>query len=509
MEVELKLRIHPDDVQDFKAHASLARFALSPPLEQDQTAIYFDSPDHELRQNLAGLRVRQAGKVWTQTLKAGGGVMSGLHRRHEWESVVTGPEPDLYALRKLIDLRGAWKDLVSSPTFAARLAPVFTTTIHRTTWQLRLPEGTEVECVLDEGRIVSGERSTAVSEIELELVSGSVSQLYDFALELLGTLRLYIENQSKAERGYALGRESRPVAAKAQALALSKKMTIEQAFEAITGNCLQQVQANAIGVARSNDIESLHQMRVGIRRLRSALGLFQEVISVPGELQDELNWLFEQISAARDWDVLATKTLEKMAADGLADIVEDIRQAALDRAAGLHQLAAEAVGSPRYTRFVLMFARWLHGREWRLSLPAVKGKGAKRQLKAFSNEMLEHDKRRLSKRGEHFEQADAQGRHRVRVAAKKTRYNAEFFQSLYPPGKTKEYVTALSALQDELGWLNDLSVGERLLSELEADRSELAGVSNFIRGYLSGRAASEQREVNKLWKKFKSKLPQK
>jgi len=505
MEVELKLLIAPDDVPAFRQHPLIKQHAQAEPVEQEQHAIYFDTADHELRRAGAGLRVRKAGKRWTQTLKAGGSVVSGLHQRHEWESTVRGPEPDLYALRKLIDAEGPWEALIASPKFAGNLRPLFTTEVRRTTWQLRLPTGDQVECVLDEGKIANEDKSEAVSEIELELTSGDPLHLFDFALALLEHVPMRIGNHSKAERGYALGAEASSVAVKAKSLVLSKKMTIEQAFEAIVDNCLQQIQANAPGVVQSNDIDCLHQMRIGLRRLRSALALFEEMIDVPETLRQELHWLADEISTARDWDVFATKTLAAIKQDGTAAELGDVKKAALEKAAQLHRVAAQAISSVRYTRLVLSFSRWMQSREWREPLLALEGKSLRRRLKSFSTDLLKHDKRRLTKRGRQIDEADTHARHRVRIAAKRMRYDTEFFQSLYPSKDTKSYVTALSDLQDKLGWLNDVAVGERLLAELQEDQSELAGVAGYIRGYLAALTARDEKKVEKLWKKFKEK----
>ncbi|RQO38656.1 inorganic triphosphatase [Herminiimonas sp. KBW02] len=505
MEVELKLFIHPRDIASFKKHPLLKKYAQSVPVVQEQVGIYFDTDTHELRKSDAGLRVRQAAKVWTQTLKAGGEVGSGLHQRHEWESVVHRAEPDLYALRKLIDVRGAWDDLLSSPKFVARLHPIFTTTISRTIWQLQLPSGSEIECVLDQGNISHADRHDAVSEIELELKSGKPAHLFDFALALLKKVPLRIENLSKAERGYILHAQEKHGAVKAGNLQLSRKMTINQAFEVIVENCFRQIQANAPGVIAGNSMEHLHQMRIGLRRLRSALKLFQELIVLPEELQLELEWLSDAISAARDWDVLASKTLESIKTEAVDKELAEVKKAAQEKAAALHKHAAAAVGSVRYTRLVLSFARWLLGSEWRETLPQLKGKDLRKRLKMFSQDMLEKDQQRLKKRGRQLKDADASTRHRVRIAAKKMRYNTEFFQSLYPSNETKEYVAALANLQDGLGWLNDVAVGEELLLQIEKDQFGLSGIGGFIRGYLAARAEEDERKVRKLWKKFKAK----
>ncbi|MFC7297148.1 CHAD domain-containing protein [Herminiimonas aquatilis] len=503
MEIELKLLIRPEHIQSFKKHPLIRKYAQSPSIEQDQTDIYFDTPDQDLKRCGAGLRVRQAGNIWTQTLKAGENAGSGLHKRQEWESVVHGPEPDLHVLRKMISAHAACGELISSHKIAARLRPIFTATVRRTSWQLHLPAGDEIECVLDQGSINNLAYSAPISEIELELKSGNVLHIVDFALALLEKVPLRIGNQSKAARGYALNSQKECIAVSAKHLILSKGMTIHQAFEAIAENCLQQIQANAACLEQSNSLESLHQMRIGLRRLRSALELFQEMIAIPDELRQELDWLSEAISAARDWDVLATKTLESIKIDEVEGYF-DVKIAALEKAAALHQVAAKAIDSDRYTHLILSLTRWLQSNDGRELLPRLKTKDRKKSLKIFSRNMLEHDRRRLRKRGRQLKNADARARHRLRIAAKKMRYDTEFFQSLYAPKASKEYVAALSVLQDSLGYLNDIAVGDELLMEIDRGQPELTRITGYIRGYLAARAAEEEPKVRKMWGKFKS-----
>ncbi|MEY8876862.1 MAG: CHAD domain-containing protein, partial [Leptothrix sp. (in: b-proteobacteria)] len=61
---------------------------------------------------------------------------------------------------------------------------------------------------------------------------------------------------------------------KAAAVDLHGRMSIEQGFQAIVASCTAQIQGNAAGVMHGSELESVHQMRVGLRRLRCALRLF-------------------------------------------------------------------------------------------------------------------------------------------------------------------------------------------------------------------------------------------
>ena len=81
METELKLLVSPSDAEALRQHPLLKKYASDPPHEQTLSGIYFDTPNYDLRRADAGLRVRQVGKDWVQTLKVGGQAVGGLHRR--------------------------------------------------------------------------------------------------------------------------------------------------------------------------------------------------------------------------------------------------------------------------------------------------------------------------------------------------------------------------------------------------------------------------------------------
>ena len=195
--------------------------------------------------NYATLRVRHAGNEYLQTLKAGGGSDGGLHKRHEWETRIAGSKPDLAALRDLVEAKTPVSCLLHTPLLEGCLVPIFTSQVTRTKVGLRLPHGDCVEWVLDQGTLECGETKLPVSEMELELKSGEAVHLLDFALALQQDVPLQIGTLSKAERGFCL-LDARPAGAiKATPLKLRKRMTIEQVFQAISGNCMAQIQANA------------------------------------------------------------------------------------------------------------------------------------------------------------------------------------------------------------------------------------------------------------------------
>lgn len=503
METELKLLIEPADVEALRKHPLLKKYASDPPHEEMLAGLYFDTPNYDLRRADAGLRVRQVGKDWIQTLKIGGQAVGGLHQRQEWESKVDGPTPDLAALREQIDSKSEYAKLIKKFCKPNLLHPTFVTQVRRTIWELRLPDGDEVECVIDEGSIEYGSRKAPIGELELELKSGEPKRLFDLALQLQQDIPFHIGNLSKADRGYGLMVPHEISAVKATPIRLRRKMTVEAAFQVIVENCLAQIQANEPGVIRERDIESVHQMRVGLRRLRSALSMFKALIPCPDDIQAELKWLGTQLGAARDWDVLAGPTLSKVGKE-IADkaTVAPVRKAAQEKATAHHDEAAAAVLSPRYTRLVLVIYSWVQGAKWRDSLTEAQHRRLMRPIRGFADQTLIRDQKRLKKRGRRLEGAEPETRHAVRIAAKKTRYATEFFHALYSPDRVRPYVKALARLQDELGWLNDASVAATLLLDLEPARPEISSSASFIRGFLSGRIRSDDIALSALWQKF-------
>jgi triphosphatase len=294
-----------------------------------------------------------------------------------------------------------------------------------------------------------------------------------------------------------------PKALKAAPVKLSKRMNVEQAFQAIARNCLDQVRANEAGVARVHDAESLHQMRVGLRRLHAAFGLFGDLLAAPPVIEAELIWLRDRLAPARDWDVLVDATLPRIAAGmpGTPEL-EALRGAVQIKCAATYADASGAVASPRFGKLVNMLEQWIEQRGWRDEITAKARTRLKMRVTAFASTILEQEQQRLLKRGRKLRQSDPAARHRVRIAAKRARYATEFFASLYPGKRVRPHVQALTAVQDELGWLNDAAVAGRLLDELDDDSQGARAGAAMARGYLASCMEEGAPMVRKRLKKF-------
>lgn len=504
MEIELKLLIDEQDIEKLEKLSVLEAVTVSSGMAQQLKNVYFDTPDFDLRRAGAGLRVRQIDDKYVQTLKAGGRVTGGLHQNEEWETAVAGNEPDIPALREAIGWNSTYSGLLASPTLASRLQPVFTSNVTRIIRQLRLPTGDEIEMAIDRGTIEYQQSREMICEVELELKSGVPARVYAFALQLLEHVPMRIGTLSKAARGYALRIPQDRKAVKASKLRLTPSMTVEEAFEAVVENCMQQVQGNEHGVIHGTDPESVHQMRVGLRRMRSALDLFEDALKCPDAIQDELKWLASELGAARDWEVLANSTLKQIESVVPKDVdIAKLKLEALQRARANREDAAKAVNSPRHARLQIRFAEWMTGKYWRSTLNKQAESVVDQPLKKFAKHALKRGEHRLLKRGEHLQENDPELRHRARIASKKVRYTTEFFQSLYPHERVKAFVARLSDLQHELGWLNDAAVAIDRLEQLQQADRNIADAAAFVRGYLFSLVHGDNAKLVRTWDKFK------
>lgn len=293
---------------------------------------------------------------------------------------------------------------------------------------------------------------------------------------------------------------------------LPRHVDLESGFQHIARHCLRQVQCHGDGVVRSTDPECVHLMRVGLRRLRSALRLFSPWIALPGDLRDGLDWLGDALGVARDAEVLAHGTLPALAATARADRSWDLlQQAAADNARARRCIAATTVASAGYAGLIDSLAAWMQTAPWRSSLDEAALRALREPLAEHAGRMLARLHRKLLAAGRHLPKASPEKRHRARIAAKRLRYAAEFFEALYPPTAMQRYIRRLTSLQDALGLLNDAAVAEALLRRTakahHADAS-LAGTARLARAALRSGARQNKRALRRHWTRFRrTELP--
>ena len=207
-EIEIKLACGVHHARALLKHPVMSHGAPgSAPSRDKLLNLYFDTDDFELRRRRIALRLRRYGHRWLQTLKASGertgDRKDGVAVRMEWEMPVAGPALELGKLRDT-PLKEALV-AIGAPT---RLQPIFRVEFTRQAWLLRpfpryAPDFT-VEVAFDHGKILSGDKTERISEIELELKTGHVRELEYLAHVLMRDLKIKEEPRSKARRGYAM-----------------------------------------------------------------------------------------------------------------------------------------------------------------------------------------------------------------------------------------------------------------------------------------------------------------
>lgn len=491
-ETELKLRFPPAHLR--RVLSGFARGSITGKM----TATYYDTPALDLwRQGLA-LRVRREGRRWVQAVKGAGSAASGVHQRLEIETVLGDRHPDLSGLP-----RHPVTKVLGSRKLAAALIPVVQTAITRSRCLLEPVSGVQIELAVDRGLIRSGRRSERVCEIELELKSGPVSALFDLARQIAAVTPLALEHRSKAERGYALFPGSAMAPARAKPVALDRSMTAGAAFRMIATAALAQVHANEHGVISSDDPEYLHQMRVGLRRLRSAFSLFRGWLGDTAASQiATLRTVTAGLGPARDWDVLVTELLPALrpaltaqhAATAFEQLCQGRRQAARAK-------AKKSLKTNTYNKGMLMLGSWL----------AAHGSGGDRArwrqpVRACAARILAERHARVLQRGRRLARRTPAELHRLRIAVKQLRYAVEFFSALFPARGMATLRRRAAALQDILGRINDVTVVSRLAGAAAraSDDSRLAAAAGTVIGWCEARAGTERAALPDAWRSFRA-----
>jgi triphosphatase len=480
-EVEVKLELLPAGLPALKTIFQGSKATLK---RANQVSVYFDTNKQKLRKKGLMLRVRREGRRYVQTIKSMGS--SGVFQRDEWETEIAGREPDL---SRATDT--ALEPLLSNK-LRRRLKPLFETRVRRTVYPV-VDDTHAIAVSLDRGTIDAGKRSQPLCEIELELERGNASELFNVARKLSQALPARLAVKSKSERGYEIidGEEELPV--KAEPIGLTAGASARDAFKMIGLACLKQIICNEPALLKG-DPEGVHQMRVGLRRLRAAVSLFAVLLrdNQSEAIKTELKWLTDELGPARELEVLLDRVVTPMKRRGrrwrgmpsLSQELAERRNAAVAR-------AQDSVRSARFRALTLDIAAWLQAGLWIDSRDDRVADQGDVTIEMFASEQLTRRWRKVRKKSKVLAQLDARSRHKLRIQAKKLRYAAEFFAALYASRRAvkrrHKLLSALEGLQNGLGDLNDIAVHEKRIVELSVLRQPSDANRVFAAGLLTGR----------------------
>jgi len=474
-EIELKLSL-PEEEQRLLLRQALLKKAHSRQTQQ-LVNIYYDSPSLSLHERGIALRLRKQGRTWLQTVKCAGSSAAGLTRRPEWETPYAG-HFDFSA----VDDPEVRRQL-QRPSLFKNLTPLFETSFRRTTWRFEPAAGSVFHLMLDRGWVASSGRRETISEVEIELESGDVNEIFKIAQTLAERLVLVPNIFSKAERGYRLYQNSRPAPVKFRPVPLGADCPPLDAFRHIAFACLEHQRSNLEGVLESDDPEFIHQMRVATRQLRAAMRLFAP--RLPGNFCDELlpplRQLMDRLGRARDLDVL----LAEIAMPVMHALPAEPRLAALvgavtDRQYSAREAAVHYLRSAAYGRLMLMASAILHR-------PPFGEPEAGDTIAAFASDRLRRLRKKVRELADAASTEEPASLHRLRIAIKRLRYALEFFTPLCSAKPLQKLLRSLGVLQEELGQLNDLANAGVLLMHCAGEDPRLREAVALVGGWHASR----------------------
>jgi inorganic triphosphatase YgiF len=497
METELKLALPAGARRKIERHAVLRGAAAS---TRREVTTYFDTPTMALAAAGLSLRIRRAGRVLTQTVKAeadeSGPSGGAALQRGEWEWRLRRAEPDLALLK------GTPAAARLPEGAAEQLHPVFATEINRTSRELRLDARTEAEIVIDQGAIRAGEKSEPVRELEIELKGGSAEPLYRLALELHGLAPVGLLAESKAGRGYRLVAGKTAAPQKPGKIDLAADVGFHDGLRQIVGACVGHLLTN-IAATLAGDAEGLHQMRVALRRLRSALVLFKPQLEpyAAARFTEECRHFGHVFGEARDLDVFVLETLADAEREGVD--VSRLKPPAEERRTSAHQKVVALIADPVFTGFVLALSAWIEGDAW----AAAGEDGAdilKRPLADLAPKLLDRMARKAQARGgSHLSREKAEKLHELRKSLKRLRYSTEYLGGLYGRKGVKGYRQACEDLQNALGAINDMHSTVDFGATLAGSTADLVPDVGALAQWCEAGSEACRSEIDKAWKAFK------
>lgn len=518
---EQELKLHVPQA----AHAAVEKAVRRGQAKQiSLRALYFDTPSRALVHARIALRLRLEGQQWVQTLK-----MPGEHSLSRVEINQNRPEATLDLSLYAGTPAGDVLKNIKEP-----LEICYETDVQRLYRETRTSSGT-VEIAFDRGWLRAGTLQLPISEVEFELKRGQLAALFDLGRQWQKKFGLILDFRSKAERGDNLAQlaqtlsalEAREVGdqnAKAQqALDIRQQVArfwhprsaqgifidksshereMAQILANVTAECLEQIVRNAAficevdtaGICKTSTSEHVHQLRIGIRRLRSAWSFFNGMTALPAaEHRDAIAVFFGQLGNTRDEDVLREVVWPALAQAG---------QPPLTLPCSLAQdNALDVVRSVAFQHWLLVMLE-LSIYTPKPNTPEVPtvtlavivqdiGTGAfpfpkaaqERPLKTLLSKKLKKWHGHILREGLMFDTLACERQHALRKKCKKLRYALQYCESLLSASRVSLYRKQLAATQDLLGEMNDLFVAASIFAALRETQPQ----AWFAGGWIAAR----------------------
>jgi CHAD domain-containing protein len=252
-------------------------------------------------------------------------------------------------------------------------------------------------------------------------------------------------------------------------------------------------------VLETDDRKGPHQMRIGLRRLRSLLKALRP------EADSELLRKFDKMAAD-----MARAIGELRDADALRDsIYTPVADAASDRL-GLSELG-KALSDHRKARqekvrSFLQSANWsrlqLYLSLWPRSLETVEP--LRQPLIGYARKLFKRRWKKLRTLGRELGQLNAEQGHDMRKALKQFRYLSEFFAPTFGKVRqTSSFIKQLKELQDVFGYMNDVHMAEQLPEVLKSQNDIAKLAAHYVLGWHASEARQVWARAGSAWEKLK------
>jgi CHAD domain-containing protein len=292
---------------------------------------------------------------------------------------------------------------------------------------------------------------------------------------------------------------------------LTASMPAGAALTAILTAQLNAVEANVPGTIRDVDTEFLHDLRIAIRRTRSALKLAGHAL--PGDLaarfRPEFKWLADLTTPARDLDVylLGFDDMVASLVGGTEADLAPFRQYLVRARTAAYRDLARGLRSARFGRLA---------RQWRSELAAVRQPRKRPTAAQLAGQRIALAQRRALRAGQRITPGSAPVElHELRKDCKELRYLIELFGTLHDPELRWQAIRELKALQDCLGEFQDAEVqrteihafAEKMLAERTAPAATLLAMGEIAAG-LARRQRAARADFDSRFAAFASRASQ-
>jgi len=302
--------------------------------------------------------------------------------------------------------------------------------------------------------------------------------------------------------------------ARARPIRVALDASVDEFVGAVMAECARQVLANVQPARAGGDGDGVHQLRVGTRRMRAALGLFRPTLPAARAtvLGEELRWAARSLSAARDWDVFLQQTVEPVCATDPDDrALRSLLEAAEAARLAAYRDSQQVLQSDRFDRLAAEIWLWASGDAWR-RVPDGPAAALAAPARSYAGELLERRDRKLREFGSRVEALSPDELHRLRIRVKKLRYVSEFVAPFYGGKSARRHASRLAALQEALGRINDSRVAEQLTATLlearaGAPAADVGPAAALLVGWVRRAEQDERGRLVKRWRRYRELRP--